>query len=57
MCRRRGKSQLSWEEFVDGAISLSAAVMLSDALATPEGELELKELSQCPLIITIDSGD
>lgn len=44
MCRRRGKSQLSWEEFVDGAISLSAAVMLSDALATPEGELELKEL-------------
>ena len=40
----RGKSQLDWGEFVDGAISLSAAVSLTDALSTVEGEAELKEL-------------
>ena len=35
---------MAWEEFVDGAISLGTAVTLSDALATPEGEVELREL-------------
>ena len=39
-----GKSELDWPQFVDGAISLGAAVMLGDALATAEGEAELKEL-------------
>ena len=35
-CSGRGKSQLDWGEFVDGAISLSAAVSLTDALSTVE---------------------
>jgi len=39
-----GKTRLTWEEFVDGAVSLSAAVLLSDELATAEGEMTLKEL-------------
>ena len=33
-----------WEEFVDGAISLGAAVTLGDALLTAEGEEELRGL-------------
>lgn len=40
--RASGKSELMWEEFVDGAISLGAAVTLGDALSTPEGEEELR---------------
>ena len=35
---------LAWEGFVDGAISLGAAVELADALTTHEGEAELREL-------------
>ena len=35
---------MDWAEFVDGAISLSAAVTLSDALSTVEGEAELRDL-------------
>lgn len=39
-----GKTEMVWEEFVDGAISLGAAVELADALCTEEGELELKAI-------------
>ena len=37
------KSELSWEEFVDGAMSFGAALAIVDALATEEGEAELHE--------------
>lgn len=39
-----GKSELKWEAFVDGAISLGAAITLADTLATAEGEAELRQL-------------
>jgi len=37
------KSELSWEEFVDGAMSFGAALAIADALATEEGGAELQE--------------
>ena len=41
---RSGKSELEWEEFVDGAISLGAAVTLIAELATAEGEADFRAI-------------
>ena len=39
-----GGAELTWEEFVDGAISLGAASELQEALASAEDEAELRGL-------------
>lgn len=42
-CVRSSRSNLSWEDFVDGVMSLGAAIQLVDALSTSNGEADLKE--------------
>uniref|UniRef100_A0A7S2N419 Uncharacterized protein n=1 Tax=Haptolina brevifila TaxID=156173 RepID=A0A7S2N419_9EUKA len=44
-----GKSELVWEEFVDGAVSLGAVVTLCEQLASAEGEAELRQLFETVL--------
>lgn len=40
----RGRGEMAFEQFVDGAMSLGVAISLADALATREGQADLKEL-------------